>query len=479
MGSVWSATHSVTRRSVALKFLGAHLQIRPDAHRRFMREARAAAAVEHPNVVGVHDVFDAEEGVPVMVMDLLEGETMGQFLAREGPLSVEETAALMLPVVSAVGTAHAHGVVHRDLKPDNVFLAKDKHGNRLVKVLDFGIAKLASEDDQGTLTGTGATIGTPCYMSPEQGFGEKDIDHRADVWAIGVMLYEALSGRRPVEGDSLGQVLKRLMNDAITPLEALDPGIPEAMAALTKSMLEREREDRPTDLREVKTALQAFTEVEAPDFDAPKAASFSSEDGERVVISSNDAGRHDAGPHDAGPHDETERQVTPSARRAPDTAGPHSVTIDTSGGRRRTYLTVGAIAVVIFAAIGWRTWFNDATTASAEAEKSSAPAAAVEPPPEVDTKSEPKPAAPSPAAAPAAAPAAEQTPDAGAPQKSPPAKAPAAVAKKPPRPAARPVAKPPEKKPDPKAPPAVTAPEKEPPPAPAPKKGGLVVNPPF
>src|SRR4051812_21927994 len=207
MGTVWAATHTVTRRSVAMKFLKDSMRHRRDLRERFLREAAAASALKHPNVVEIIDVFDFAEGSPVMVMELLRGETLGAKLLRDERLSVEETAALLLPVVSAVGEAHAIGIVHRDLKPDNLFLLEGS-GEPRVKVLDFGIAKLSAErylqgGPSPLLTESGSMLGTPCYMAPEQASGESPVDHRADIWSLGVILYECLSGVRPIEGENL------------------------------------------------------------------------------------------------------------------------------------------------------------------------------------------------------------------------------------------------------------------------------------
>jgi serine/threonine protein kinase len=273
MGDVWSAIHVVTRRQVALKFLRGQLAGRPEMRQRLLREARAATAVEHPNVVEVLDVFELEDGLPVMVMALLEGETLTALLARSAPLSLDAALEVLLPVVSAVGTAHARGVVHRDLKPENVFLARDST-KTVVKVLDFGIAKLMSEDGSGegvTLTGTGAALGTPCYMAPEQGFGEHEIDHRADIWSLGAMFYESLTGGRPVEGDSLGQVIKRFLIQGITPIDVLAPDLPHDVSRLVMRMLSRERETRPEDLREVHEVLSRHARGVVPSFGPPAA----------------------------------------------------------------------------------------------------------------------------------------------------------------------------------------------------------------
>ncbi len=340
MGAVWAATHTITRRHVALKFLKGPAQARPELRRRFLREARAACLVEHPNVVVIHDVFEEDDETPVMVMDLLEGETLGARLAREGALSLEEAALLLLPVVSAVGTAHARGIVHRDLKPDNIFLvAKEAEKNR-VKVLDFGIAKLLAPDDRtGTAdvaTDTGVVLGTPCYMAPEQSFGEKDIDHRADVWALGAILYELLSGRRPLDGDNLGQVLKQLVNKGIEPLASLAPELPDDITALVERMLARNRDDRPADLREVAEVLGKHTEVKVPSFGAPGQQTPLGDDDEleRVVVHL----------ETTDPEGATREAATPL-----DTAAPQALSVPKANNRRLAVVgvTFAAAAVVV------------------------------------------------------------------------------------------------------------------------------------
>ena len=238
MGAVWAATHEVTRSRVALKFLQARVSHRSEMRRRFLAEARTASAIDHPNVIEVRDIFELEDGALVMVLDLLEGETLRQRLAAVGMLSLAQTAAVLLPVIDAVIAAHSLGVVHRDLKPGNVFLTST---DELVipKVLDFGIAKLLEPDEDGVVTGTGALLGTPGYMAPEQGFGEKNVDARADVYSLGVMIYECLSGIRPVEAENLGQYLKRLMHDSVTPLAVVAPGVPAAISTLVMSMIDQ------------------------------------------------------------------------------------------------------------------------------------------------------------------------------------------------------------------------------------------------
>jgi CheY-like chemotaxis protein len=270
MSEVWEAEQLRTGRDVAVKLLHAALNALPGMRRRLLREARAAGHVGHPNVVDVLDAFELADGTPVLVMALLRGRTLGDMLARAGALPLAEVADLLLPVVSAVGTAHARGVIHRDLKPDNVFLCEE-NGRTSIKVVDFGIAKLMSSDENepGTLTATGAVVGTAGYMSPEQGLGERDIDQRADVWSIGVMAYELLAGVRPVPGDTVGQMLRRLFTESITPIRDRVPDLPAALADLIDRMLARERDGRPNDLRPFYVELARHARVSALAFGAP------------------------------------------------------------------------------------------------------------------------------------------------------------------------------------------------------------------
>jgi eukaryotic-like serine/threonine-protein kinase len=275
MGEVWAARHVLTGKAVAVKRLMCPADERRlgEARARFALEARSACAVEHPNVVEVFDFIQQDEQAPFIVMELLRGETLAARLAR-GPLgSASEVASCMLPVVSAVGTAHERGIVHRDLKPSNIFLdARPGDGGRLlVKVLDFGIAKwLIADPGEGALrTRTGSTLGTPSYMAPEQAIGDRSADHRVDVWSLGVILYEALSGVRPLEGDNAAQLVMRLLSTGIMPIEHLVPELPAELSALIGRMLSRDLARRPADLREVYQVLSALSGEESLRFGPP------------------------------------------------------------------------------------------------------------------------------------------------------------------------------------------------------------------
>ncbi len=277
MGEVWAAAHVVTRQRVAIKFLSGDTQINDDARRRFFREARAACAVQHPNVVVIHDVIEVEDQTPAIVMELFQGESLESKLAREGKLSVETTLRLLLPVVSAVGTAHSLGVVHRDIKPDNIFLAETAEGIT-VKVLDFGVAKLGPREDgsvTGALTSTGAMLGTPYYMSPEQAFGEKQIDHRADLWSLGIVMFRCLSGTLPTKADNIGQILKIIMTRSIPRLATVAPHVPEAVDRLVMQLLGYSPAERPADLRPVKQAMEGMLRIKTEDLAPPVIAATS------------------------------------------------------------------------------------------------------------------------------------------------------------------------------------------------------------
>ena len=253
MGVVWAAVDETTKEPVALKFLRRERDDDPTNRERFLREANAAMAVNHPNVARVRDVRSVD-GVPYLVMDLLEGESLRGLLRRRKVLTVGETARVIVPTIAAVDAAHAQGIVHRDLKPENIFLV----GGKDVRVLDFGIAKrlLRGEEKRPvSLTETGAIIGTPSYMAPEQVFADEDLDARADVWALGIILYECLAGKKPTDADGFGQVLRRITTDSLEPLDVAAPGVPRSVAAIVNRMLSRNRNDRPS-LPEVRAALE-------------------------------------------------------------------------------------------------------------------------------------------------------------------------------------------------------------------------------
>ena len=203
MGSIWVADHLTLRRRVALKFLAPSLARNPEAAQRFLIEAQAVARLSSPHVPQVFDGGGTFEGTPYIVMELLEGEDLYARLHSTGRLTIADTARIVAHVAAALTEAHELGIVHRDVKPENIFLTKRQGGRFVAKLLDFGIAKVANGQ---ALTGTGATLGTPSYMSPEQLMSSRDVDLRSDLWSLGVVSYYALTCQLPFAGETFAAV---------------------------------------------------------------------------------------------------------------------------------------------------------------------------------------------------------------------------------------------------------------------------------
>ena len=239
MGEVYRARNEFVGRDVAIKVLRPELCRHAEVVQRFLREARAANTVQHENVVDVIDMGTDAQNVPFIVQELLVGYDLAHHLeARGNRLPTEEILALMIPVVDAIATAHQRGVVHRDLKPENVFLTSSKQGV-VPKVLDFGISKIVQPGEE-KLTATGTAMGTPTYMSPEQVQGASDLDARADVWALGVMLYELASGILPFLGPSAGAIFVNICTRDPAPLTQHVPEVAPDYARIVERCLRRD-----------------------------------------------------------------------------------------------------------------------------------------------------------------------------------------------------------------------------------------------
>ncbi|MCA9581692.1 MAG: serine/threonine protein kinase, partial [Myxococcales bacterium] len=206
MGTVWLGRHRGTGRNVAIKVLDDAMLKHPDVVQRFGREARAASAIQHPGIVEVLDLDQTPDGHPFLVMEFLEGEPLSSRIEKKGRLSENETIEIMRQLLEALDAAHAHGVVHRDLKPDNIFLVPRGGTGETVKILDFGISHKADEVVT-KLTVQGTVLGTPHYMAPEQAMGKADVDGRADVYAAGIVFYECMVGDVPFDADNYNALL--------------------------------------------------------------------------------------------------------------------------------------------------------------------------------------------------------------------------------------------------------------------------------
>jgi serine/threonine-protein kinase len=260
MGEVFVAEDTDLGRRVALKVLrGLGAAGQAAAEERLRREARVLAAIGHPNIVQIFDIGRTTTGAPFLVMELLEGETLFARSQHQGQMPVKHAVTIVAEVLSALQVVHAKGMVHRDMKPENVFLAKDATGRETTKLLDLGIAKARQpEANTPALTETGAIVGTPYYMAPEQAFGVPDIDGRADLYAVGGILYTLLAGRTPFRSANVIALLRMIVDSDPEPVEKHRPDVPPELSAVIRRAMERERDKRYADATEFLEALAPF-----------------------------------------------------------------------------------------------------------------------------------------------------------------------------------------------------------------------------
>lgn len=274
MGTVFVARHLELDEIVAVKVLRDDVAKNPIAVARFLREGKIAARIRSEHIVKVRDVGRTEEGAPYLVMEYLEGEDLEAMLEREGSFPVEFSVDCILQACDAIASAHAAGIVHRDLKPGNLFATRRRNGSLVIKVLDFGISKLGDLSEVGHRTNVEEVFGSPFYMSPEQLLSSATADARSDVWSLGVVLFELLTGQRPLDGSSLAQLhLNILQGTPLDPL-SLRPDLPPELAATVLSCLVRDRDQRMASVQDLAFAL----------------APYASEEGRKVLAEIEEAG---------------------------------------------------------------------------------------------------------------------------------------------------------------------------------------------
>jgi eukaryotic-like serine/threonine-protein kinase len=256
MGNIWVAEHLALKTRVAVKFMAPEIAEIKEARARFEQEASAAAQIKSPHVVHISDHGITADGFPYIVMELLEGEDLWDRLVDAGPLDLRTTVAIVAQVCKALDRAHARGIVHRDIKPSNIFLLETPDREPFAKLLDFGIAKRIS-DDVPSETPVDITAGTPQYMSPEQIVSAKQVDSRTDLWSLGVVAYEMLTGRVPFEGDSLGAVAISVNAGSFAPPSHHRPDLPPAVDAWFERALARSLEARFASAKQMSEALLA------------------------------------------------------------------------------------------------------------------------------------------------------------------------------------------------------------------------------
>ena len=295
MGTVYRATHLMIERPVAVKVLSQRFVGDETAQQRFRREARASGRMQHPNAVMVNDFGATEDGWLYIVMELLEGQTLRDLLAREAPLDPARAVSFMMQTCSAVGAAHEAGLIHRDLKPANIFIEQRPNLAAVVKVLDFGVAKFVVEehdDDYNTLTQVGAIIGTPRYMSPEQCSGVAPLTPASDVYSLGIILYEMLTGSVPFSAETPLAVALKQVTEAPVPPRGVIPAIPAELERVVLHALAKDPRARPADANELRHELQAVaanlglehsTSTLAPSLAALRSAGTESPSGRLVI----------------------------------------------------------------------------------------------------------------------------------------------------------------------------------------------------
>jgi tRNA A-37 threonylcarbamoyl transferase component Bud32 len=259
MGSVFEARHEYLGTNVALKFIHPEITRRPELVARFLQEARLSASIKSLHIARVTDVDQAADGAAYLVMELLEGKSLHQILDESGRLSQDVALDYTVQILAGLAAAHKAGVVHRDLKPDNVFVLQSPHGP-VLKLLDFGIAKLKRPDDaeKGGLTRPGMMMGTPEYMAPEQAFSADTVDARADIYSVGTMLYEMLSGQRPTPGNDPQQIAAMVLGRQVPYLRSVAPTVPDTIAQITHRAMAPAPTDRWGSAEQLRDALTPF-----------------------------------------------------------------------------------------------------------------------------------------------------------------------------------------------------------------------------
>ncbi len=245
MGEVWAARNELTNRDFAIKFLLPQFKENDEAFERFVREAKTTGTLQHPSIVDVYDVALGKDGRPFIVMELLHGEELEGYIDRKGSLSPLKVAAYFAQIAAALQLAHDAGVVHRDLSTNNIFLARSKDGAIVPKILDFGVSKTLGPVFEGqSVTCDGAVLGNPIFMSPEQARGAREVDGRTDLWALGVGMYQSLTGKAPFRSTNYNALMVDIMTRGHRPILELVPTLDPQLAKVIETCLVKEREGR-------------------------------------------------------------------------------------------------------------------------------------------------------------------------------------------------------------------------------------------
>jgi eukaryotic-like serine/threonine-protein kinase len=355
MGAVYLAEHPGIGRKVAIKVLRSELDHDPQLLTRFLNEARAANAIRHPNIIEVLDSGTTGKGASYLVMELLEGESLSSRIRRLSRLDERSAIEIAMQTAAGLGAAHAKGIIHRDLKPDNLFVIPEESdpSRERVKILDFGIAKLHVSSGDSLKTRTGTLMGTPVYMSPEQCLGTKEVDHRSDVYSLGIIVYEMLTGRTPFVSEGFGELLNMHLNEAPPPLRQFAPQVSPEVEFAVKRMLAKKPEQRYQSMAEVRTALASAAGL--PNSLTPEHKLGDTDQlGVRATLAAHAGDSRPPPLTEARPPTLVEARpaTVPPTTRTPSSLQANLVQGTAPGVNRKPWLVYGGVAAVVLVAAG-------------------------------------------------------------------------------------------------------------------------------
>ena len=383
MGIVYEAIHVDIGRRVAIKRLHRNYTTDELIVSRFQQEARLAASIGHDNICEVTDIGKSKSGAPYLVMPLLSGSSMADLLESDDRPGIMRIVDIICQTLSALHAAHDAKIVHRDLKPDNIFITRVGDREDFVKLLDFGISKVINQESVSKLTKTGTVLGTPYYMAPEQARGAKNLDHRVDIYAMGVILYEAATGRRPFEGDTYNEVMFKILTEPFDAPRTVNPSIPASVEKVILKAMARDPVERYASAEEMRSALENAAVETMPGMGAFSTRASTAVGGSGPFTPTN-----------------VRRMMTPDS-----TAGvsvpDHPVTMShADSGRKRVFVSLAVLLIILLVIIGGY-FITTGGEAGADSgaqvpistpslpEKPAAAAKKVEQPPDVPEKKEP------------------------------------------------------------------------------------------
>jgi serine/threonine-protein kinase len=351
MGAVYQAEHMELEKKVAIKILLPESSVKPKQVERFKREARSAASIGHDNIVQIFDLDTTQDGTIYIVMELLPGQDLGDLLSIENRgLPVGRVARIAAQAAAGLGAAHEHDIIHRDLKPENIFLAEKPQGEQ-VKIVAFGIAMMR-HGGAGRLTAEGVLIGTPYYMSPEQARGERNLTPQTDIYALGTVIYEMLTGAVLFDGETYLEILAKHQVDAPPPLDERRPGMscPAELEGLVRQMLEKDRARRPGSLGEVAAVLEGFKDHEG---DAPASPAPQGKQGYAETILAYQQPREAQSTRAAPDHEPVETRGAVESGASLEWSsdgGPSPTTVIRKDTRRRKIMVIAVLLGLVVAA---------------------------------------------------------------------------------------------------------------------------------